>query len=251
MVLTVPLLSSCSRVKSLSNGPAHDGFEGATVSPVWETDKIISGDVEFQSKIFKAGHSAIKITLHNGDKYEASQNGSLPTERAELTEADGLISAQGKTYSYSFSMFLPEDFPIVGTRLVIAQWKQECPRGGICGDNSPVIAIRYISGSLRITQNIGSHQATLYKSKDEFRNRWLDFKFQICFSPNNDGHIITSLNDSLIVDYKGPTAYPEDRSTGYPTPSRFYFKMGLYRDVMPEPMTIYIDEYTKELLHDH
>jgi hypothetical protein len=28
----------------------------------------------------------------------------------------------------------------------------------------------------------------------------------------------------------------------------FYFKVGLYRDRMPAPMTIYVDEYRKEQL---
>ena len=51
-----------------------------------------------------------------------------------------------------------------------------------------------------------------------------------------------------MVDYKGVTAYPENVSTGYASPSLFYFKMGLYRDVMAEPMTIYIDEYSKRQL---
>jgi hypothetical protein len=43
-------------------------------------------------------------------------------------------------------------------------------------------------------------------------------------------------------------AYPESAATGYTHPGRFYFKMGLYRDLMPEPMTIYIDEYRKKEL---
>jgi hypothetical protein len=47
------------------------------------------------------------------------------------------------------------------------------------------------------------------------------------------------------LDYRGVTAYPENVDTGYPRPSRFYFKMGLYRDGMAEPMSIHIDEYRK------
>jgi hypothetical protein len=43
-----------------------------------------------------------------------------------------------------------------------------------------------------------------------------------------------------VVDFRGPTAYPENSTTGYRSPSLFYFKMGLYRDLMAEPMTIYI-----------
>jgi hypothetical protein len=245
------LLVSCSKIKSLSTSPAHDGFDGSTLSDIWETDKIVSSDAELQSKIVRSGYGAIKITIHSGDKFELGQHGSLPTERAELTEAEQLISYEGKTYSYKFSIYFPTDFPIVPTRLVIAQWKQECPRGGICDDNSPVLALRYISGVLRITQNIGGHQKTFYRSQKELRGRWLDFKFHICFSKNNNGRIIAYLNDSLIVDQTGSTAYQEDRSTGYPDPSRFYFKMGLYRDAIPELMTIFIDEYTKELLADN
>ena len=247
---TAFLLSSCSRFKLISTLPVYDGFENSNRSNIWDTDKFVPGDVEIQSKIVRSGQRAIKITLHAGDLHEVGQHGSYPTERAELTETDRLISLEGKNYAYSFSMFIPADFPIVATRLVIAQWKQECSRGGICDDNSPVLAIRYISGFLKITQNIDSHQTTLYKSKEEFRNRWLDFKFHICFSKNNNGRIIAYLNDSLIVDHNGPTAYQEDRSAGYPDPSYFYFKMGLYRDVMSEPMTIYIDDYSKKLLPD-
>jgi hypothetical protein len=52
-----------------------------------------------------------------------------------------------------------------------------------------------------------------------------------------------------VADYKGATAYPETPATGYASPSLFYFKMGLYRDLMAEPMTIYIDEYKKKQLN--
>ena len=51
-----------------------------------------------------------------------------------------------------------------------------------------------------------------------------------------------------MVDYSGVTANAESAATGYPTPSYYYFKMGLYRDVMPQPMTLYLDEYRKRQL---
>ena len=51
--------------------------------------------------------------------------------------------------------------------------------------------------------------------------------------------------------FKGVTANSENSATGYPSPSYFYFKMGLSRDVMAKPMTIYIDEYrTRQLRGD-
>jgi hypothetical protein len=60
------------------------------------------------------------------------------------------------------------------------------------------------------------------------------------------------VNGQPAVDYHGVNAYPESVATGYANPSRFYFKMGLYRDVMAALMTIYIDEYRKKQIDgDH
>ncbi|MGD0016393.1 MAG: polysaccharide lyase [Verrucomicrobiia bacterium] len=251
LVAVLSLLSagiSCTRDTNAPALDVYDGFETSTLSKVWDTDRFVPGAVQMQTNIVRAGHGAAKITVHSRDKFEAGINGNNDTERDELLEARKLTSKENEAYEHSFSMFIPTDFPIVPTRLVIAQWKQYCPKGGNCSDNSPVLAIRYISGVLKITQNIGKNQTTLYKEKGEFRNRWLDFKFQIRFSTNENGRIRAWLGDKQIVDYKGPTAYPENDQTGYASPSRFYFKMGLYRNLMPEPMTIYIDEYRKKQL---
>ena len=46
----------------------------------------------------------------------------------------------------------------------------------------------------------------------------------------------------LTLNHPGASGYPEQ---GY-----IYFKMGLYRDVMQPPMTVYIDEYRKRQLRD-
>jgi hypothetical protein len=251
IALAAFLLPDCSKVRLVPGAAVHDGFENPTLGNLWETDKIIAADAVIQSKVVRSGHAALQITLHTSDVFEAGRHGEPPSERAELTEAEGLISQEGKNYSFSFSMLIPQDFPIVKRRLIIAQWKQECPRGHDCDDNAPVLAIRYVSGVLSVTQTIGAARTTLWQSNEDFRNRWLDFRFRVCFSPNSNGRIGAHLNDSLIVNYTGTTAYREDRSTGYPSPSRFYFKMGLYRDTMSEPMTIFIDDYSKELLSDN
>ena len=251
MLIEAFLLSSCSRRKLALGIPVRDGFESPTMSDLWETDKILPSDAKLQGAIVRNGHSALQITLHTYDKFEAGQNGNKDSERAELTEADWLISQQGKSYAFTFSMFLPADFPIVKTRLVIAQWKQECPWCHVCDDNSPVLAVRFVAGILYITQTISIHQTRLWQSNAEFRNRWLNFKFITCFDTSSKGRIVGYLNDTLIVNFNGPTTYKEDNITGYPAPSRFYFKMGLYRDTMLEPMTIFIDDYSKVLLGDN
>ena len=228
----------------------YDGFESPTLSKVWDTDRFEAGAVQMQTNIVRAGHSAVKITVHSGDKFEAGVNGNKDSERAELLEARSLVSKEDTAYEFSFSDFIPKDFPIVPTRLVIAQWKQYCPKGGHCYDDSPVVALRYVSGKLFITHQIGPHQATLYETKDELRGKWTDFRFQIRFTTNQNGRIRAWINGKQVVDYAGPTAHHENSTTSYPNPSYFYFKMGLYRDMMAEPMTIYIDEYRKKQLAD-
>jgi Polysaccharide lyase len=225
----------------------YDGFEAADLSKVWDTSRFDPGTVEMQTNIFRAGRGVAKVTLHAHDHYEPGQGGDLPTERAELMEARKLVSKETGNYEYSFSMYLPTNFSVVPIRLVIAQWKQYCPSGN-CSNDSPVIAVRYVSGKLFITHTVGPQQTTFYQTKEEVRGKWLDFKFQIRFSTNANGRIKAWLNGKAVVDYQGVNGYLENEQTGYANPSRFYFKMGLYRDLMAEPMTIYIDEYRKKEL---
>jgi hypothetical protein len=199
----------------------------------------------------RAGHQAIAVTVRSRDKFEAGRDGNLDTERDELREATILNARQNVPYEFSFSMFFPADFPIVPTRLVIAQWKQVCPsETGPCSDQSPVLALRYVDGTLRITQTINGKQNVLYRQSGEFRNRWLDFRVRARFTPAADGHEAVWLDGKQIVDYTGVTASREDMPGGYPSPSSFFFKMGLYRDLMPQPMTVYIDEYRKKELRN-
>jgi hypothetical protein len=240
---------SCSRFGTARSLDVHDGFETAELSKIWDIARFEPGAVQMQTNIVRAGHAAARITVHTHDKFEAGINGSRDSERAELSEAWKLISKENETYEQSFSMFIPTSFPIVPTRLVIAQWMQGCP-GGNCSDNSPVLAIRYASGELKIVHNIGAHQTALFRTKEDLCGRWLDFRFQLRFSTNETGRIKAWLNDKAVVDYQGVNAYPETAATGYVNPGVFYFKMGLYRDVMAEPMTIYIDEYRKKQLPD-
>lgn len=222
---------------------AYDGFDSLKLSNIWNTSKMVEKSLELQSDIVREGKGAARITLRANDKYVAGSSVSKPNERDELMQNKIYSPVEGLKYEYQFSMFLPSDFPIVKTRLVVAQWKQYCEGGddAPCSQNSPVIAVRYVAGELYITVQTDSGVKKLYQLNDEIRNKWLDFKFQIRFSRLNDGEIVAYINDKEIINYKGVTSYSE--SQGYPAKSRYYFKMGLYRDIMAEPMTIYIDEF--------
>jgi hypothetical protein len=98
---------------------------------------------------------------------------------------------------------------------------------------------------LQITHQTGAHRVPLFETREDLRGKWTDYRFQIRFSPREDGLIRAWMNGRQVVDYQGVNAYPENESTGYANPSAFYFKMGLYRDLMAQPMVLYIDEYRK------
>lgn len=222
----------------------YDGFETPSLSKIWSTDRMVNNAFQIQSTIVRRGHGAAKITLNPRDIFEAGQGKGKDSERDELREADKLVSAEGKLYEYQFSLFLPDTFPIVPVRLVIAQWKQYCGRDTLCSDDSPVMAIRYVSGRLYITIQTDSATTTVYQTTEEIRNKWLDFTFKVRFSRLNEGLIDAWLNEKQIIHFNGITAYSSKK--GYSDKSYFYLKTGLYRDLMQQPMTIYIDEYRKK-----
>jgi hypothetical protein len=254
-IIALSALGGCHRapqpVRQLTPLNLYDGFEQPKLSSLWKQNRFEEGAVVMQRKVVRAGSQAVAVTVHPHDKFEAGRDGNLDNERAELLEADDLVSRQDVPYEFRFSEFFPADFPIVTTRLVIAQWKQFCPSEvGPCSDRSPVLALRYQNNVLEITRTIDNKRYVLFREAGEFRNRWLDFRIQARFSTSSEGHIAIWLDNRQIVDFTGNTANAEDSPGGYPNPDYFFFKMGLYRDVMEQPMTVYIDEYAKrELPH--
>jgi len=233
------LICSCQTDKSEK---LYDGFEHPSLSKVWDDRKFLPGALEIQKAIVRSGERAAKITLRPGDQIPQEKGTIL--ERAELTEAEEYWSLEDSLYSYTFSIFLPDDFPVDSARLVIAQWKQECQVESCVPDN-PLIAVRYVAGRLFIT-HLGPELEVLYATSENLLNRWLDFKFIISFSRTEAGSIEAWLNNEKVIDYIGINAYPHDG--GYPDQNQFYFKTGLYRDQTDRFMTIYFDEYTKARL---
>jgi len=247
-LLLCDLAASCSHAAPHTPLDIYDGFEAPQLGNIWSHDRFEVGAVEMETNIVRAGHSAVKVVVHAKDKFEAGTPGTTGSERAELMEAWKLNALENTNYEFSFSMYFPTDFPIVPNRLVIAQWKQACPYGGNCSDDSPVLALRYIADELRVSQDLNKKYISLYREKTDLRGHWNDFKVQVRFATNDTGRIKIWLGDKQLVDFKGVTADNEDAISGYPRPSRFYFKMGLYRNGIPEPWTVYIDEYRKKEL---
>lgn len=221
----------------------YDGFEGPELSKIWRTDKLAKGALVLQSEHVRTGRGAAMITLRANDPSPKISAGD--TERDELQEIDKLNVPEKESWHYEFSILLPVDFPVVDRRLVLAQWKQKTGHAPVTVDN-PVIAVRYVAGVLTITLQTSEDRTTLFQTHEEVRGHWLDFVFHIRHTSNADGSIRVWLNKKEVVSFMGATAYSE--KIGYPANATFYFKMGLYRDDMPEPWTAYYDEYRKRPL---
>lgn len=228
----------------------YDGFEGKEMSPVWRVDKLVEGAVVFQDAIVRSGHGALKLTIRPRDRFNAAHSpdnrGGEANERDELQEANEFPTREGEGWAYSFSVHLPRDFPVVPTRLVLAQWKHRNDRGTAVRDN-PVVALRYEGGVLSVSTQTGEKKIVRFRTADDPRGRWVDFVFHVRFSRKENGLVRVWMDGKEIVSFHGQTAY--DEGQGYPKDSTlFYFKMGLYRDAMTEPMTVYLDEYRKRPL---
>jgi len=220
----------------------HDGFESGQLSRLlWSRYRLVRGAVVSEETTVRSGRRALAITVRNGDRYEAASREGAATERDELMESWWLFSRLGRAYAYSFSLYIPPDFPQTSERLVIAQWKQLCWR---CHPDNPILAIRYDHGVLRITRRDDRHSQELYRGTSDVRGRWLDFRFVIRFDLTEQGSIDATLDGQPVVHYRGPTVYrpPQGESL-----HRVYFKTGLYRDALGQPpWTLYVDEYRKD-----
>jgi hypothetical protein len=241
-VLLLPTIPGCFKEKI----SVQDDFESPNLSTIWSTDRMEHRSFHIQSNVVHTGKSAAKITLRTGDIVEASTHKDRSTERDELMETMNLYAVEGITYEYQFSLCLPDTFPVLPVRLVLAQWKQYCPIGA-CSEYSPIVALRYQSGKLFITLQTDSMRQKLWETKEEIRNRWLNFTFQIRFSRQGNGEVKAFLDGKELVDYHGVTSYAETYGI-LPIKNRYFFKMGLYRDRIPEPMCMYIDDYRKRKL---
>jgi hypothetical protein len=240
IALVLAALTGCTRHPA----PAvYDGFEGPELSRIWAIDKLAPGAVAFQSQHVRTGRSALRITIHPNDP--TPEISADETERDELTEREYLYAHEGESYAYEFSLFVPQDFPQVPTRLVLAQWKQDREGQKVAVDN-PLLALRYVDGKLFITAMSERKRVVLYETRRDIRGRWTDFEFHIRHARTNDGFMRVWVDHEKVLDFHGPTAYAKE--LGYARDGRFYFKMGLYRDDMKEPMTIFIDEYRKRPL---
>ena len=174
---------------------------------------------------------------------------ALPASATELMESWWLFSRSGRTYAYSFSLYLPKEIPQSSERLVIAQWRQFARHLQAA---VPIVRFWPFDARMRASRSraideLGSH--VIYEGDEDVRGRWLDFRFVIRFENSEQGSVDATLDGRNVVHYRGPTLFQPTR--GYPARALIYFKTGLYRDALHEPpWTMYVDEYRKDQCAD-
>jgi hypothetical protein len=221
--------------EAASAASVADGFESGTIGTLWRTHRIRPGGATVQQDIVRSGTYALRFDLHQGDMAGRGGDGEA-TERAELQEADGLWARFGETHEYRFSLYVPPDFPIVDRRLVVGQWKQTCE--DCSKDRSPIVAQRFRRGVFFVTIETPQGRKIIYQHPQAILGQWLDLRYRIRLAWA-DGSVTLWLNGVRVADYQGTLGYPDD-------PPEVYFKFGLYRDRLSQPMTIYFDDYRKE-----
>ena len=212
-----------------------DDFEAGPLSSIWATKKLSPHALRHLTAPTRTGRGAIEMQVAAGDQTAVGGDGQL-TERAELREAPGVRLPMGVDAWYAFSFYLPADFPIVETRLVLASWKQSFKDPS--KDRSPMVALRYMGGRLMVTVARDRGKRVLFGEEVDVRNRWVDMVFHLIPRADQKGRLQVWKDRRQIVDYQGALGFKKDED-------ETYFKLGLYRDHMDIPMRIVYDRFRR------
>jgi hypothetical protein len=233
--LAAVLLLAASTVAA-SAETVVDGFEMETLGPHWWL-RAEPGRLTVQREVVRSGRSALRVEVRERDVAGVGGDGEA-TERTEIQLAREHWARFGGTHEYAFGMFIPPDFPVADVRLVTSQWKQTC---NACSQNrSPIVAQRYRRGELRITIETPQGRQTIFRRAGPLQGRWLDLRYRIRFHLT-DGAVTAWLDGVQVADYRGPLGFDDD-------PPDVYFRLGLYRNRMTQPMVLYFDDFRTEHL---
>ena len=188
------------------------------------------GSVVITKNCFISDQSCAQLSLNQGDIEGDGGDGHL-TERTELDS--GKYPFLNSHVEYSYSIFIPKDFPIVDTRLVISQLKQKGLHEG------PIFAQRFRNGihyaTIRNFENDISKQMK-FALPNLTKEKWHHFKIIIDYSNTRNGSIEFFMNENQYINFHGQTAYQLGKNS-------FYHKVGLYRDKIEATMTLLLDNY--------
>ena len=180
------------------------------------------------------GEQAIRFEVRRGD-CGVSPGGyndcEAASERHELRAQEN--SLKGVTW-HTFSLFLPNDFPIDGFDWnAMGQFHSD-------GDGSPAFNWNVEPDGYELqrrtscnlpknknkkcsTRNPGNHYQTLIQRED-LLGKWYDHIFNVKWSLKQDGYLKHWINGKLIYHYQGSNLTPREKEG---------FQFGIYRGFLP------------------
>ena len=210
-----------------------DDFNGKINQKIWCLKRVERHSWRISSERSRTGKTSLEITLHKGDKSDTTRD-NKPTERAEFSEQENILASLNTNIWYAFSFYFPKDFIILNNRLIFTQWKQFYREE----KQSPFLSFRYINGQLsfRVMGKNGLNQKYLWP-KDP-RGNWHDVLVNYRLSENLEGFVKVLIDKDILTEYEGPLGFDFIKKLTY-------FKMGLYRDSIEIPQTIFLDRFRR------
>jgi hypothetical protein len=191
----------------------------------------------------QAGNQVVRFELRHSD---AKVNLG---HRAELSEYAFKAPFHTDMW-YAFRTFIPESWPNQDVRCLIAQWHAwhdwawgEALRSPVLGieywDRAFLIRLCHSDQKIQTDNSSRSNNKTVLYTSDAHAQKgvWHDFIVNVRWSPQEDGYLNVWIDGHQVVQYQGPIGY--DDALGP------YFKMGIYRDDVPDTFILYHDAYRR------
>ncbi len=215
----------------------EDTFEGPSLAPIWNTKRITEGRWEFTNEVSNDEQKVLKITLSPGDLPSIGDKNN-PRERAEISETKEISVPPETKATYSFRFYIPDDFPIEGENVVIAQIKQP-----VNNKEHPIISLRCYGNTLKLVVVEGDQNETnKHKlSMPYTTNEWHSVSISYEFKKDRTGACTVTLDDQEPQTYSGHMGYDHLSREG------MYFKMGIYRPAVPKEQSIYFSNFKREI----
>ncbi len=189
-----------------TNVLARLGFESGDLSS-WQLVQRASEDrIRVVDSPVSSGSRAARFEVRPGDDVGGA--------RAEVGYTNNMAS-EGQVRTYSWSTFVPEDYPLVQKWQDILQWKNE-------GTGSPPIQMKIEGDEIGLSGGPQVNWRWPWKTSLE-RGKWLDFTVRMKWSSDPQVGWVEAW-------YEGEKALErQSMATLYPG-LKNYLKMGLYRD---------------------
>ena len=144
---------------------------------------------------------------------------------------------------YGFSMYIPDDGSVIGSKTYIGQWHYAGVGSPLRGTSKEPLISQVFAGSasdmlaIKVHHDKGVEHLLMENFK---RGQWHDMVYHIKFYSNDSGLLNVWWNGKQVVNYRGPTMYRG---------SVTFFKFGIYThraNEMPadNKLVVYFDEYS-------